>query len=76
MMCQEVNEPGVSRAGAPAKPYLAYLLRLWQVNMEEGSVWRASLESADGTERQAFGDLACLFAFLAARTRQEEGMGR
>jgi hypothetical protein len=58
------------------RPYLAYLLRLWQVDTEQGPVWRASLQSADGSERQAFGDLARLSAFLAARTRQEEGVVR
>lgn len=66
-MNQETN--GSRTAG---RPYLAYLLRLWQVETEQGPVWRASLQSADGVERQAFGDLARLSAFLAARTRQEE----
>ena len=60
----------------PRRPYLAYLLRLWQVETEDGPVWRASLQSADGVERQVFGDLACLSTFLAARTRQEEGVTR
>jgi len=69
-MCQETT-----RHGTPGVPYLAYLLRLWQVDTEAGPVWRASLESADGAERQAFGNLACLAAFLVARTQQEEGVG-
>lgn len=67
-MDQKANGPGTT-----GRPYLAYLLRLWQVETEQGAVWRASLQSADGAERQAFGDLARLSAFLAARTRQEEG---
>lgn len=67
-MCQET-----ARHRGAGGPYLAYLLRLWQVDTEEGPVWRASLQSADGTERQAFADLARLSAFLVARTRQEEG---
>jgi len=67
-MDQEISGPGRAR-----QPYLVYLLRLWQVETEQGPVWRASLQNADGAERQAFGDLARLSAFLAARTRQEEG---
>ena len=67
-MDRKTDGPGRAR-----RPYLAYLLRLWQVETEQGPVWRASLQSADGAERQAFGDLARLCAFLAARTRQEEG---
>ncbi len=71
-MSEEMNRPWTPGQGGPEAPYLAYLLRLWRVDTEDGPVWRASLESADGAERRAFGDLARLSAFLAARTRQEE----
>ena len=64
-------DPETEDTGLLERLYLAYLLRLWQVNTEQGPVWRASLESADGVERQAFGDLARLFTFLDSRTRQE-----
>ena len=44
--------------------YVAYLLRLWQVNEGEGAVWRASLESARTGERQGFASLADLCTYL------------
>jgi hypothetical protein len=45
-------------------PYLAYLLRLWQVRDEGQAGWRASLENAHTSERHGFGRLADLFTFL------------
>jgi hypothetical protein len=48
--------------------YLAYLLRLWRVNDEEGPVWRASLESPHSGERRGFANLELLFAFLEEKT--------
>jgi hypothetical protein len=50
------------------RPYLAYMLRLWQTGIGEGSVWRASLESPHTGERQGFASLEMLFAFLEERT--------
>ncbi len=44
--------------------YISYLLRLWQVQSQEGLVWRASLEQASTGERQGFACLADLCAFL------------
>jgi hypothetical protein len=44
--------------------YVAYLLRLWQVNEGEDAIWRASLESAHAGERQGFASLADLCTFL------------
>ena len=44
--------------------YLAYLLRLWQVEEGENAPWRASLESPQTGERRGFAGLAELFAFL------------
>ncbi|MCL5998488.1 MAG: hypothetical protein M1546_20900 [Chloroflexi bacterium] len=43
--------------------YLAYMLRLWQVD-GESPVWRASLEDARTGERYGFGNLDLLFQFL------------
>ena len=59
--------------------YLAYLLRLWRVNDEEGPVWRASVESPHTGERHGFANLELLFAFLEEKTedvtRREEPPG-
>jgi hypothetical protein len=48
--------------------YLAYLLRLWQVNDDGKPVWRASLESPHTGERHGFANLEMLFAFLVEKT--------
>ena len=45
-----------------------YLLRLWQVESDGRSVWRASLEDAHTGERQGFADLALLGSFLTQQT--------
>jgi hypothetical protein len=50
--------------------YLAYLLRLWQVKVEEEITWRASLERSLTGERQGFASLYELCEFL----RQQTGM--
>ena len=44
--------------------YRAYMLRLWQVDDEEGPTWRASLESPHTGERRGFASLEALVAFL------------
>ena len=49
------------------KPYLAYMLRLWQTG-EDGMTWRASLENAHTGARQGFAGLNALFAFLEEQT--------
>jgi hypothetical protein len=57
--------------------YLAYMLRLWQASDQDGSVWRASLESPHTGERHGFSNLELLFAFLEEKTagqlRRAEG---
>lgn len=51
------------------KRYRVYLLRLWLADGADGvPAWRASLEDARGGERQAFANLARLYAFLDAQT--------
>jgi hypothetical protein len=55
------------------RPYLAYLLRLWQVAREYGTGRRASLENAHSGERRGFASLEELFAFLWAKTSAESG---
>jgi len=44
--------------------YLAFLLRLWCVDVEDGIAWRASLENAHTGERQGFADMQILCSFL------------
>jgi hypothetical protein len=48
--------------------YMAYLLRLWQVNTTETAVWRASLEDPHTGEQKGFADLESLFTFLKIQT--------
>jgi hypothetical protein len=49
--------------------YMAYMLRLWQAGSNDGKlIWRASLENPHTGERQAFGDMETLIAFLMDRT--------
>ena len=48
--------------------YLAYLVRLWQVQDRGVFVWRASLEDAHTGERRGFASLEALLAFLQAQT--------
>ena len=51
--------------------YLAYMVRLWTVQNNDGLIWRASVENAHTGERHAFADLAGLFAFLQAAVAAE-----
>jgi hypothetical protein len=44
--------------------YLAYLLRLWQVDSGKESTWRASLEDAQTGKIRGFATLDDLFQFL------------
>lgn len=47
--------------------YLAFMVRLWRTDTQEGPVWRASAESPHTGERQGFASLEALCAFLAER---------
>ena len=49
------------------QPYMAYLLRLWQVNTEGNPVWRAWLENPQTGERCGFATVDGLFEYLRAR---------
>jgi hypothetical protein len=52
------------------KDYVAYLLRLWRDNAEEGvppaewASWRASLQSAQTGEHIGFATLEAMFTYL------------
>ena len=53
------------------KRYLAYLLRLWQVNQNGDPVWRASLEDPRTGERRGFASLETLMDFLREQTQEK-----
>ena len=50
------------------RPRLSYLLRLWPVQQQDQTVWRASLENPHTGERLGFATLERLFAFLEDQT--------
>ena len=50
------------------RPYLSYLLRLWQVGSAGEGLWRASLEDPQTGECKGFGSLEDLFEFLGEQT--------
>ncbi|HEY3288979.1 MAG TPA: hypothetical protein VGK87_02515, partial [Anaerolineae bacterium] len=50
--------------------YYAYLLRLWQVDLDESAPWRVSLEDAATGERKGFADLASMYRYLADQIRE------
>jgi hypothetical protein len=55
------------------KRYRSYLLRLWQIDAQGESGWRASLEDPHTGEQLGFGNLERLFAFLIDQTSGETG---
>jgi len=50
--------------------YLAYLLRMWRVEVDGEPRWRASLERPSDGERYVFGSLDATFDFLHQRSRE------
>ena len=54
--------------------YMAYLVRLWQVNGEGQPAWRASIEDPHTGEQRGFASLENLVAFL--REQMEETSSR
>jgi len=59
----------VTNEAATSYPYLAYLLRMWRVETEEGPVWRVVLEDPHSIERRCFADLPALYRFLNEKTQ-------
>jgi hypothetical protein len=57
---------------ANPKKYLAYLLRLWQVDENGRPVWRVSLEDPRTGERRGFASLEMLMKFLRDQTGKEQ----
>lgn len=57
---------------APKKGYIAYMVRLWQVNNSTGSlVWQASLEDPHNGKQIGFADLPSLFSYLKDQTSRD-----
>jgi hypothetical protein len=52
------------------RPYMAYLLRVWQIQGKEGPSWRASVEEAHTGERHGFASLEELFDFVREQAGQ------
>jgi hypothetical protein len=52
----------------PERRYISYLLRLWQIERQGQLVWQASLEDSRTGERQGFGNVDALLAFLRQMT--------
>jgi hypothetical protein len=50
-------------------PYLAYMLRLWPVEVQGRVNWRASLQCVSSGERLGFEDLEQMFDHLRQETR-------
>jgi hypothetical protein len=59
--------PGQAASDDPSR-YLAYMLRLWRVETEDGPAWRTSVESPHTGETQRFDSLEALYAFLVEKT--------
>jgi hypothetical protein len=57
---------------AEKRRYLAYLLRLWQIQRNDEMVWIASLEDAHTHERHSFIELEPLITFLRQQIQMEE----
>jgi hypothetical protein len=51
--------------------YLAYLLRMWRVDEDGGSSWRASLERPGDGEQLVFATLEAAFDYLRERGKEE-----
>jgi len=49
-------------------PRLAYLVRCWLVETEQGPVWRAAVEDPYTAEHRGFANLNALFEFLTQET--------
>jgi len=58
----------VEKKATEQQPYLAYMLRLWQVQDGAKSVWRVSLESPHTGERLVFATMDLMVAFLREKT--------
>lgn len=58
------------------QPYLSYLLRLWQEQVDGNACWRASLESVQSGEQIAFASWEQMVDFLMQEQTKEEAINR
>jgi hypothetical protein len=56
---------------AESDAYQAYLLRLWRVQYNGTTVWRAAIENAHSRERYGFANLDELIIFLRQQTDEK-----
>jgi hypothetical protein len=61
--------------GKEGPEYVAYLLRMWRVDEDGGSHWRASLERPSDGRRFFFASLEETFDFLRERAGDEREPG-
>ena len=62
------NEKGPARVSNIEQRYVAYLLRLWQGNTTESTVWRGSLGDPHTGEQKGFAGLGSLTSFFEKKT--------
>lgn len=53
--------------------YLAYLVRLWKVDLDEHCCWRVSIEDPFTGERHGFANVSAFIAFLMEKTEGYPG---
>jgi hypothetical protein len=73
LACRKTSREIEALVETEPKPYLAYMLRLWQEQGEAGIEWRAMLESPHTGERHGFTSLEALFEFLKQRAERSAG---
>ena len=56
--------------------YFSYLLRVWQADGDDESVWRASLERPGGTKPRGFASLEEMCAYLRRQIAACPGSAR
>ena len=54
------------------EPYLAYMLRLWPVDVAGRVNWRASLQDVTSGQKHGFENLDALFEFLRMETSDKD----
>lgn len=59
---------------SPNKPgYLSFLLRMWSIETDSESIWRASLQDVESGEVQQFGSLNMMIKHLEQMSQTKEG---
>jgi hypothetical protein len=66
-MCEESHTMTIE--SETPTPRLAYLVRCWLVETEQGPVWRAAVEDPHSGEQHTFSDLSSALAFLGEKAK-------